>query len=187
MASHAMAGLRVPVRDRGTLRLRRCRRVGRRGAEDDTLEGQTIQRYADLYVRARLGQHLHSEAAHQLADVTLPKWKPEADISSVIATRTNVEAVVAAVALGAGIVCVVLPMVDVARFWWAMWPALGLGLVSFATGGSAYERIMYSGEGGGQVATASRILGCLLAVVSLPVALGMCLATQSAIGCLAGC
>jgi hypothetical protein len=144
-------------------------------------EDQVSQRYADLYARARLALRLDPEAAHRLATAKLPDWNPGTDISTVMSARINPNALVAGILLGAGVLGISAAIVVPWTFWWGVVPAFLFGLVSFDMGRSARARTSHTGERGLRLATISRNLGCLLAVIAPLVGLVILLAALASI------
>jgi hypothetical protein len=144
-------------------------------------EDQVSQRYADLYVRAHLARRLDPEAAHRLATARLPEWNPGTDISTVMSARINLNALVASILLGAGLLCISAAVVAPWTFWWGVVPAFLFGIVSFEIGRSARTRTSHTGERGLRLATISRNLGCLLAVIAPLAGLVMLLALLASV------
>jgi len=161
--------------------MRRPRRNNLNADEYTCPEDQVSQRYADLYARAHLARRLDPEAAHRLATAMLPEWNPGTDISTVMGARINLNALVAGVFLGAGVLCISAVIVAPWTFWWGVIAAFLFGIVSFDIGRSARTRTSHTGERGHRLATISRNLGCLLAVFAPLVGLVMLLALLASV------
>jgi hypothetical protein len=161
--------------------MRRPRRCNLNADEYTGPEDQVSQRYADLYARAHLARRLDPEAAHRLATATLPEWNLGTDISTVMSARISLNALVASILLGAGVLCISAAIVAPWTFWWGVFAAFLFGIVSFEMGRAARTRTSYTGERGRRLATVSRNLGCLLAVIAPLVGLGMLLALLASV------
>ena len=152
------------------------------GSEYLSSQDDPAQRYAELYVRARLARRLDFEAAHAAAAEAFSTWKDASDISTAIRPRINISAIVATGLLVAGVVALAVAfflgfgsfgslsgsaLLASALFASALFVAAGvLGLFAFGIGLSARSRIKYSNEAGGAVAVTSVGCGCLLAVLA---------------------
>ncbi len=156
--------------------------VARDGPYERAPVDELAQRYAEVYVRARLARRLGPVAAHELAANALSRSKPEADITKVVGARLNVQALVAAALAGLAGSCLAagviirssgygeLPWVSVET--WTFGPLIAaflafvFGIISVPVGLFAKSRIKYTRERGGGLATASWIFGGLVVLAA---------------------
>src|SRR4029077_3752865 len=65
------------------------------GGEAPASDDDPVQRYAELYARARLVRRLDAEPAHVLAAKAFSTWKDGSHILTAISPRTNITAIAA--------------------------------------------------------------------------------------------
>ncbi len=133
-------------------------------------EDDPVQRYAELYVRARLARRLDAEPAHVLAAEAFSTWKDGSRIWTAINPRTNITAIAALALLASCVMALAVTFLGPFPIPFdrsaPAFAAGALGVFAFLFGLFARSRIKYSGEAGGTIAGLSLGLGCLVAVVA---------------------
>jgi hypothetical protein len=165
----ALAGMEAQSNGAGAdSALQTARDTFQEGVEAPASESDPVQRYAELYARARLARRLDPEPARELAAEASSTWTDDSRVATAIRPRTNTTAIAAIVLLGLCVLALAVTFLGPFPYPFARsvpaFAACALGVFAFVFGLAARSRIRYSGEAGGQVADTSLVAGCLIAV-----------------------